>query len=126
MPRPGAGGGLSRLQPAPHPPPADFSCDLWGQVALAYRGRVLPIAWRTVETQPGAVKAAVEHLFTIIQGGLPAGAKVSLLADREFHGHDVLETMEEQGWIPVMRSKGRIQVELEAGWRWQVVSLHPT
>lgn len=106
--------------------PTDLSADLSiVQVALAYRGRALPSAWMTVEIQPGAVKAALEHLFTPVHSGLPAGTHVYLSADREFHGHNVLETMAARGWIPVVRSKGRIGVELEDGWRGQLRDLAP-
>ncbi len=96
--------------------PTDLSPDLCiVQGALAYRGRALPLAWMTVEVQPGAVKAALEYLFATIHSWLPAGTRVYLIADREFHGHNVLETIEAHGWIPVVRSKGRIGVELEDG-----------
>jgi len=106
--------------------PTDLSSDLSiVQVALAYRGRALPIAWMTVAIQPGAVKAALEHLFTTVQGWLPAGTKVYLIADREFHGHNTLETIQERGWVPVVRSKGRIGVELENGWRGPLAELAP-
>jgi hypothetical protein len=106
--------------------PTDLSADLCiVQVALAYRGRALPIAWMTVQIQPGAVKAALEHLFTTIQGWLPVGTHVYLIADREFHGHNVLETIEQRGWIPVVRSKGRIAVELADGWMGRLADLAP-
>jgi hypothetical protein len=106
--------------------PTDLSSDLSiVQVALAYRGRALPIAWMTVEIQPGAVQAALEHLFITIHSWLPAGTRVYLIADREFHGHNVLETIAAHGWIPVVRSKGRIGVELEDGWRGPLADLAP-
>lgn len=106
--------------------PTDLSAELSiVQIALAYRGRALPIAWMTIEIQPGAVQAALDRLFTTVQSWLPAGARVYLIADREFHGHNVLEAIETLGWIPVVRSKGRIQVELEDGWRGQLADLAP-
>jgi len=106
--------------------PTDLSADLSiVQVAWAYRGRALPIAWMTVEIQPGAVKGALQHLFSTLQGWLPAGTKVYLIADREFHGHNTLESIEGRGWIPVVRGQGRIGVELEDGWRGQLADLAP-
>jgi hypothetical protein len=46
------------------------------QLALAYRSRALPIAWMTIETQPGAVKAALNRLFATIRSWLPPGTSV--------------------------------------------------
>lgn len=106
--------------------PTDLSPDLCiVQLALAYRGRALPIAWATVEVKPGAIKEALGRLFTQVRSWLPSGTCVYLIADREFHGHNVLEAIQAHGWIPVVRSKGRIGVELEDGWRGQLADLAP-
>jgi hypothetical protein len=56
---------------------------------------------------------------------LPKDAHVYLIGDREFHGQDMLELIQEQHWIPVIRSKGNLGVELEDGTRCRMAELAP-
>ena len=46
-----------------------------------------------------------------------------LIGDREFHGQDMLELIQAQQWIPVVRTKGNLLVELEDGTRCRVARL---
>jgi hypothetical protein len=106
--------------------PTDLAADLTiVQMALAYRGRALPLAWATLYIEPGAVKEAIRKLFAEVKQWLPADARVYLLADREFHGQDVLELIQEQSWTPVVRTKGNVTVELEDGRCCHVADLAP-
>jgi len=98
--------------------PTDLAADLTiVQITLAYRGRALPLAWLTTYIKPDTVKDAIRLLFAEIRTWLPKDARVYLIGDREFHGQDMLELIQEQQWIPVVRTKGNLLVELEDGTR---------
>ena len=84
-------------------------------VMLAYHGRALPLLWLSFEMKPGMVQDSVTLLFAEIHRWLPMGVQVYLLADREFHGVDMLALIESQGWIPVVRTKGTITVTRAEG-----------
>ena len=79
-------------------------------VMLAYHGRALPLLWFSFEMKPGMIQDSVTLLLAEIHRWLPAGVQVHLLADREFHGVDMLALIEKQGWIPVVRTKGTVTV----------------
>jgi len=82
---------------------------------LAYRGRALPLVWMSFEMKPGMIGDSVTLLFRELRQWLPEGVKVYLLADREFHGVDILELIVAQGWIPVVRGKGTTTATLADG-----------
>lgn len=77
-------------------------------VMLAYRGRALPLLWLSFEMKPGMIQDSVTLLFAEIRRWLPDGIQIYLLADREFHGVDMIELIEFQGWIPIIRTKGTV------------------
>jgi hypothetical protein len=79
-------------------------------IMLAYRHRALPLIWLSFEMKPGMIGDSVTLLFTELQKWLPPGVKVYLLADREFHGIDMLDLICTQGWTPVVREKGTTTV----------------
>lgn len=96
--------------------PTDLAADLTIiMLAVAYRGRALPLAWLTVYVKPDTVQEGVTYLFNPIQAWLPADAQVYLLADREFRGQDMLTLIQAHHWTPVVRLKGDTQVELPDG-----------
>ena len=106
--------------------PTDLAADLTiVQFSLAYRGRALPLAWLTMYVKPGTVQDAIRLLFAQVRTWLPADAHVYLIGDREFHGQDMLELIQEHDWIPVVRTKGDLLVELEDGTRSRVAELAP-
>lgn len=106
--------------------PTDLTADLTiVQITLAYRGRALPLAWLTTYIKPGTVKEAICLLFAELKQWLPPEARVYLIGDREFHGQDMLTLIQEQGWIPVVRSKGNLRVELADGTRCRLADLTP-
>ena len=77
---------------------------------LAYRHRALPLIWMSFEIKPGMIADSVTLLFTELKKWLPSGVHVYLLADREFHGIDMLDLICAQGWTPVVRVKGTTTV----------------
>jgi len=106
--------------------PTDLAPDLTiVTIGRAYRGRALPLAWMTVYIKPDTVKEAIQLLFAELKQWLPQEATVYLLGDREFHGQETLQLIQDQGWIPVVRTKGDITVELEDGRQCKVADLAP-
>jgi hypothetical protein len=106
--------------------PTDLAADLTIiQLGLAYRGRALPLAWMTIYIKPGTVKEAVRLLFAEVKQWLPPDARVYLIGDREFHGQDMLELIQEQSWTPIIRTKGSLTIELEDGRCCYVADLAP-
>ena len=95
------------------------------QLALAYGGRALPLAWMTVYIKPGTVQEAIRLLFAEVKTWLPAEAQVYLIADREFHGTDMLTLIQAQTWIPVVRTKGNLALEQADGTQGHVADLAP-
>jgi hypothetical protein len=106
--------------------PTDLAADLTIiQLALAYRGRALPLAWMTVYIKPGTVQEAIRLLFAEVKAWLPADARVYLIGDREFHGEDMLALIQEQAWTPVVRTKGNLMIEQDDGTCSRVADLAP-
>lgn len=79
-------------------------------IMLAYRHRALPLIWMSFEIKPGMITDCVTLLFTELKKWLPPGLQVYLLADREFHGIDMLALVCAQGWTPIIRVKGTTTV----------------
>jgi hypothetical protein len=75
-------------------------------IMLAYRHRALPLIWMSFEMKPGMIGDSVTLLFAELKKWLPRDVQVCLLADREFHGIDMLDLICAQGWTPVVRAKG--------------------
>jgi hypothetical protein len=84
-------------------------------IMLAYHGRALPLIWMSFEMKPGMIQDSVTLLFTELSRWLPPGVKVYLLADREFHGVDMLDLIDQQGWMPIVRGKGTTTATLADG-----------
>ncbi len=106
--------------------PTDLASDLTlVMVAIAYRGRAVPLAWLTVYIKPDTVKEAVQLLFTQLQAWLPLTAKVHLIADREFRGQEMLALIQAYGWTPVVRLKGDTRVTLPDETQCRVRDLAP-
>lgn len=84
-------------------------------IMLAYRGRALPLIWFSFQMKPGMIEDSVTLLFAELHRWLPKDLQVYLLADREFHGVDMLALIESHGWIPVIRTKGTVTVTWAEG-----------
>ncbi len=92
---------------------------------LAYHPRALPLLWMSFEMKPGMIHDRVTLLFTELKKWLPSGVQVYLLADREFHGIDMLALICQQGWIPVVRETGTPTVTFADGTACPLHSLTP-
>ena len=86
-------------------------------VALAYGGRALPLGWVRVPHEGNSDLALQQALLSWLQSCLPAGARPTLLADREFHSIHLAQWVgEELGWDFVLRMKGGTFVECDGSW----------
>jgi len=94
-------------------------------IMLAYRGRALPLIWMSFEIKPGAIEDTVTLLFAELGRWLPPGSRVYLLADREFHGVDMLALICAPGWSPIVRGKASTGVTLPDGRQCPMSKLAP-
>jgi hypothetical protein len=78
-----------------------------------------------VYIKPGTVQEAIRLLFAEVKTWLPVNARVYLIGDREFHGEDMLALIQEQTWVPIVRTKGNLIIEQEDGSRSRVADLAP-
>lgn len=92
----------------------------WLVVALAYRHRVLPLAWDWVGYGKGHSPAAQQlALLEYVRTLVPLGRRVMIVGDAEFGSLPVLKTLEAWGWHYVFRQRGQVWVRPEVYGRWQ-------
>ena len=73
-------------------------------ISVVVRGCAIPVAWRVVAaTQPGAWRPHWEALFGHLQGSVPAGWTVIVLADRGLYARWLFTTIQGLGWHPFLR-----------------------
>jgi hypothetical protein len=94
-------------------------------ISLAYRQRVLPLAWVTFEIKPGALDRALTHLFETVSTWLPKEGHIYIIADREFRGMDMVERFLAYGWSPIVRCKTDIYGYTPEGTRFRLAELAP-
>jgi hypothetical protein len=85
-------------------PPGSTWTVLW--VGIAQHRRVLPLAWRLVPQQtdwPERLGPLLDPLFDQIAAALPAGCRVTLVADRGVSGPTLLDACQARGWDVVLR-----------------------
>ncbi len=90
-----------------------------GLVGLAYRRRVLPLAWTWVRSSRGHSRTSLQiALLSYVHSLLPAGVCVSLVGDCEFGHMPLLLTLQAWGWDYVLRQSGHqlVAVESEPDW----------
>jgi hypothetical protein len=88
-------------------------------VCIAYRRRVLPLAWTWVRTNRGHSSTAKQvALVSYVRSLIPAGSKVSLVGDCEFGHTGVLEAMQAWGWDYALRQSGQVLVQLPNSEDW--------
>jgi hypothetical protein len=88
-------------------------------VGIAYRRRVVPLAWTWVRTSRGHCSTHLQlALLSYVRGLLPANAQVSLVGDCEFGHMALLITLQQWGWDYVLRQSGHqlIDVSSEPDW----------
>ncbi len=73
-------------------------------ISVVVRGCAIPVAWRIVEaTQAGAWRPHWEALFGHLQGSVPTGWTVIVLADRGLYARWLFTTIQALGWHPFLR-----------------------
>jgi hypothetical protein len=88
-------------------------------VGVAYRRRVLPLAWTWVRTSRGHSSTAKQvALLSYVRGLIPAGVQVSLVGDCEFGHIAVLEALHTWHWDYALRQSGHLLVQLPATQAW--------
>lgn len=88
-------------------------------VALAYRGRAIPIAWTWVKHKRGHSSAFKQlALLNYVRRLLPPDAVVFLVGDSEFGSVKVLQWLDQWGWFYVLRQKSNTLVLLDASQEW--------
>lgn len=86
-------------------------------VALAFGGRALPLGWVRVPHEGNSDLALQQELLRWLQSCLPAGARPTLLADREFHSIHLAQWVGEVlQWDFVLRLKAGTFVECDGSW----------
>jgi hypothetical protein len=89
-------------------------------VALAYRKRAIPILWCLL---PHAGCSGVEEqkkLLTQVAVLLPSGARIVLMADREYGSVGLFEFLATQGWFFVIRMKKDVWLRMACGRKFQI------
>lgn len=82
-------------------------------VGVAYRRRVLPLAWTWVRSSRGHSSAQKQvALLSYVRRLLPEGVKASLVGDCEFGHTAVLEAMQHWQWDYALRQNGHLLVQL--------------
>lgn len=88
-------------------------------VGIAYRQRVIPLAWTWVRTSRGHSRTSLQiALLSYVHSLLPSGVQVSLVGDCEFGHMPVLMALQAWGWDYVLRQSGHqlVDVENEPDW----------
>jgi hypothetical protein len=97
------------------------------KLTLAYRKRAVPI--RSICYAPGRqggpMPAVVRRLLERAAAGLPAGAEVTLLADRGSAWPSLMEACRRSGWHFVIRLQGRTRVRTADGHERPAAELAP-
>lgn len=89
-------------------------------VGVAYRRRVLPLAWTWVLTPRGHSSAAKQvAVLSYVRSLIPAGIQVSLVGDCEFGHTAVLEAMHDWHWDYALRQSGHLLVQLPGSNDWE-------
>jgi len=88
-------------------------------VGIAYRQRVVPLAWTWVRSSRGHSSTQLQiALLAYVRGLLPPQAKVSLVGDCEFGHMPLLSVLQEWTWDYVLRQSGHqlVDVATETDW----------
>jgi hypothetical protein len=88
-------------------------------VGIAYRSRVIPLAWTWVRSNRGHSSTSLQTaLLSYVRTLLPAGAHISLVGDCEFGHMSVVETLQDWGWDYVLRQSGQQLVDVASEHDW--------
>lgn len=89
-------------------------------VALGYKGRALPILWRMLPAGGCSDWAEQQALLAQVATLLPPGARVVLLADREYGSAALIRFCRRQGWRFCLRLKCNRWARLASGHAFQM------
>ena len=92
-------------------------------LAVAYRGRALPLAWRMLPAMGCSEFSEQKALLADVAALLPAGADVTLLADREYGSLAMTRWCLARGWHFCLRLKKNRWFVQADGQRRQIASL---
>ena len=92
-------------------------------VALAYRGRALPLAWRMLPAMGCSAFSEQKALLAEVAALVPSSVTVTLLADREYGSLAVTRWCLAHGWHFGFRLKKNRRLTDAAGQRRQIASL---
>lgn len=82
-------------------------------VGLAYRRRVVPLAWSWVRSSRGHSSTNLQiALLSYVRSLLPVGVSVSLVGDCEFGHMPIVLTLQDWGWEYVLRQSGHQLVDV--------------
>src|SRR5262249_41015665 len=88
-------------------------------VGLAYRQRVIPLAWSWVRSSRGHCATSLQiALLSYVRSLMPAGVRVSLVGDCEFGHMPIVQALQDWGWDYVLRQSGHqlVDVATESLW----------
>lgn len=89
-------------------------------VGIAYRRRVLPLAWTWVDSQFAHSTADKQiALLAYVRRLIPRGVRVSLVGDGEFGTSRLVQQVQQWGWDYVLRQAGHTSFKLPLEWHWQ-------
>lgn len=89
-------------------------------VGMAYRRRVLPLAWTWVDSQfAHSTSHKQMALLAYVRRLIPRGVKVSLVGDGEFGTSKLVQQIKQWDWDYVLRQAGHTSFKLPVEWQWQ-------
>lgn len=89
-------------------------------VGIAYRQRVIPLAWTWVRTSRGHCSTYLQlALLSYVRSLLPTDAHVSLVGDCEFGHMPLVTTLQDWHWDDVLRQSGHQLVDVASEPDWQ-------
>lgn len=67
-------------------------------IALAYRGRALPLVWKSVKAQGAVPLPQLRPLFDQLEEWLPQDCTITLIGDRAFRSHPLMKECTRRHW----------------------------
>ena len=90
-------------------------------ISVLYRGCAIPVAWKIVRShEKGSWEPYWKELFTVLQGSVPKGWTVIVLADRGLYAPWLFKHIVAVGWHPFLRINlgGKVRPVGTEKWLW--------